>query len=142
MKKKVKTVDVIKKYGIILFCSVTVTMNVVNYVRNDASRELGRLYEWSSEAENATVDEEKAINGKDIDNAGEDAEKGDFPPVNLNEATSEELQTISGIGPTKAGAIIEYRKKYGGFVAIEEIMQVKGIGEGTFSKIKDFICVD
>lgn len=60
--------------------------------------------------------------------------------INLNTASDAELQTLKGIGPTKSAAIIEYREAYGGFKSPEEIMEVKGIGEGTYAKIKDEIC--
>lgn len=61
--------------------------------------------------------------------------------VNLNAASLEQLMTLSGIGETKAKAIIEYRDTNGGFKNIEEIKNVSGIGESTFEKIKDFIKV-
>ncbi len=61
--------------------------------------------------------------------------------VNLNTASLEQLMTLSGIGETKAKAIIEYRDTNGGFKNIEEIKNVSGIGESTFEKIKDFIKV-
>ena len=61
--------------------------------------------------------------------------------IDINKASSEELQELNGIGPALASRIIEYRKSYGDFVSIEEIMEVKGIGEKTFAKIKDHICV-
>jgi len=57
--------------------------------------------------------------------------------VNLNSATSEQLQSISGIGPVTAKSIIEYRTKVGKFNKIEEVINVKGIGEKKFQKIKD-----
>jgi len=59
--------------------------------------------------------------------------------VNLNTATVEELDALPGIGPTYARRIIEYRETHGSFQSIEEIMQVKGIGQATFEKIKDLI---
>ncbi len=62
--------------------------------------------------------------------------------ININTASSEELQKLNGIGPALAGRIIEYRQSYGSFVAIEEIMEVKGIGEKTFEKIKGYIKVN
>ena len=62
--------------------------------------------------------------------------------ININTANSEELQSLKGIGPSTASSIIAYREEYGGFSSIEEIMNVKRIGEKTFAKIKDRISVD
>ena len=50
--------------------------------------------------------------------------------------------TLPGIGEAKAEAILAYREEYGGFSSIEEIMNVSGIKESTFSKIKDKISVE
>ena len=61
--------------------------------------------------------------------------------IDLNSATIEQLCTLKGIGPAKAQAILDYRDAYGGFVCIEEIMEVKGIGESTFAKIKDYLYI-
>lgn len=59
--------------------------------------------------------------------------------VNINKATEEELKTLNGIGASKATAIISYREKNGEFKKIEDIKNVKGIGESCFEKIKDKI---
>ena len=61
--------------------------------------------------------------------------------VNINTATAEQLDVLPGIGPTKAQAIIDYRNEHGRFSSIEDIQNVKGIKEGEFSKIKDYIRV-
>jgi competence protein ComEA len=61
--------------------------------------------------------------------------------VNLNTASMEELMTLKGIGESRAGDIIRYRQEAGGFQAIEDIMNVPGIKEGAFEKIKDYITV-
>lgn len=61
--------------------------------------------------------------------------------ININTATKEELMTLTGIGETKANAIIEYREVNGYFINIEDIMKVNGISESTYSKIKDFITI-
>jgi competence protein ComEA len=59
--------------------------------------------------------------------------------VNINEADQAQLETLNGIGPAKAQKIIKYREESGGFQAIEEIMNVSGIGEKTFEGLKDQI---
>ncbi len=59
--------------------------------------------------------------------------------ININSATIEQLQNLSGIGEKKAQAIIDYRNEHGSFQTIEEIMNVKGIGQGIFDKIKNRI---
>ena len=61
--------------------------------------------------------------------------------VNINTATLEELQTLSGVGPATATAIIDYRTQNGSFKTIEDIQNVSGIGEAKFSKIQAHICV-
>lgn len=62
--------------------------------------------------------------------------------VNLNTATAEDLQTLPGIGQSKADIIISYREEYGPFESIEGLMDIPGIKEGVFSKIKDHIKVN
>lgn len=59
--------------------------------------------------------------------------------VNVNKATSEQLAMLSGIGEKKALAIIEYREMNGDFVAISELLKVKGIGESILKKIEPFV---
>lgn len=61
--------------------------------------------------------------------------------VNLNTADVSELQTLSGIGPKKAEAIIAYREEAGSFKTIEDLMEVGGIGEKTFENLKSEITV-
>ena len=61
--------------------------------------------------------------------------------VNINTADESQLTTLTGIGATRAKAIIAYRDENGPFAAIEDIMNVQGIKEGTFVKIKDEIVV-
>ena len=61
--------------------------------------------------------------------------------ININTADETQLTTLTGIGATRAQAIIAYRQENGPFAAIEDIMNVQGIKEGTFAKIKDEIVV-
>ena len=77
----------------------------------------------------------------------------DFPPVDLNTATAEELDTLPGIGAQRAAdiiadreslarRIIAYREANGPFGSIEEIMEVSGIGEAKFAELEDRVTVD
>jgi competence protein ComEA len=61
--------------------------------------------------------------------------------IDLNKADVNELQTLPGIGPAKAAAIVEYRGKSGKFKAIEDLKNISGIGDKTFEKLKDLIAV-
>lgn len=62
--------------------------------------------------------------------------------ININTATESELSdNLTGVGPTTAKKIIEYRNTVGKFSSIEDIKNVSGIGEKTFEKFKDMICV-
>jgi len=62
-------------------------------------------------------------------------------PVNLNSATAAQIAALPGIGPKAAQRIIDYRQKNGGFKKIEELMNVKGIGEKSFLKLKPRLSV-
>ncbi len=63
--------------------------------------------------------------------------------VNINKATAAALQeNLKGIGEKKAQAIVAYRKEYGAFRTLDEIMEMKGIGKGIFKKIKADISLD
>lgn len=65
----------------------------------------------------------------------------DSDTININTASKEQLTVLSGIGESKAEAIITYRQENGPFSSIEEIMNVSGIGEKTFENIKSLISV-
>ena len=61
--------------------------------------------------------------------------------MNINTADKETLMTVPGIGESKAEAIITYRNEHGNFTKVEDLMQISGIKEGVFNKIKDHIKV-
>ena len=62
-------------------------------------------------------------------------------PVNLNTATAAQIATLPGVGEKAAQRIIEYREKNGGFKKVEDLMNVKGIGEKSFLKLKPLVTV-
>lgn len=79
------------------------------------------------------------------------AQRGTKPPVaataastevvNLNTATAAQIALLPGIGPKTADLVVQYRQKNGPFKKIEEIMNVRGIGEKSFLRIKDRLSV-
>ena len=66
------------------------------------------------------------------------SEKG---KININTAGKDELMELTGIGEAKAESILKYREEHGSFQSIEELMQIEGIKEGVFNKIKDDITI-
>jgi competence ComEA-like helix-hairpin-helix protein len=62
-------------------------------------------------------------------------------PVNLNTATSEELQQVPGIGPATAGKILQMRKTYGAFKSVDDLLAIRGIGPKRLEKMRKYLTV-
>ena len=60
-----------------------------------------------------------------------------FAAINLNTADKVALESISGIGPAKASAIIKYRDEHGSFKSVDELLNIKGIGPKMLENIKE-----
>lgn len=60
--------------------------------------------------------------------------------LNINTAGSDELQTLKGVGPVTAQRIIDYRNQIGRFDNVDQLLEVKGIGEKTLAKFRDQVC--
>lgn len=70
------------------------------------------------------------------------AQAADTPPpgvVNVNTASVEELQLLPGIGESRARALVELRKRRGGFKSLEELKQVKGIGDASLERMRPYV---
>ncbi|OIQ78787.1 ComE operon protein 1 [mine drainage metagenome] len=65
-----------------------------------------------------------------------------FAAVNINTATQSELEAVSGIGPSKAKAIIDYRTKSGPFKSVDDLDKVKGFGKKSVDKLRNDISVN
>jgi len=65
-----------------------------------------------------------------------------FAAVNINTASQSELESLQGIGPSKAKAIIEYREKNGSFVSVDDLGKVGGIGSGTIKQLRDVVTAE
>jgi len=62
--------------------------------------------------------------------------------INLNTATAEQLAALSGIGKAKAEAIVKYRDEHGGFKSIDELKEVKGVGDALLEKNRALIALE
>lgn len=85
------------------------------------------------------IENNEIIGGQESDNSNDENNIGG--KININTASKEQLLSLSGIGESKALAIIEYRNNNGNFSSIEQIKNVTGIGDALFAKIKDFITI-
>jgi len=65
-----------------------------------------------------------------------------FAAVDLNRATLSELEAVKGIGPVKAKAIVEYRRRHGPFRNVEALTRVRGFGNATVAKLKPQLSID
>lgn len=62
--------------------------------------------------------------------------------ININTASSEELDKLPGVGPVKAQAIVEYREKFGVFLSVKDLLKVNGINQDLFEQIEDSITIN
>src|SRR6266478_3125946 len=67
--------------------------------------------------------------------------KPPLKPVNLNTATSEELQQVPGIGPATAEKILQMRKSYGAFKSVDDLLSIKGLGKKRLEKMRKYLTV-
>ncbi len=79
--------------------------------------------------------------GLDAQEPAASAKASSQAAINLNTATAAQLEALPGIGPKVAARILEYRQKSGGFKKLEDLMNVQGIGEKNFLKLKPLLVV-
>lgn len=103
---------------------------------NDGKRRAEELKEESEEESKEELKEESKEESKE-GKAGDEGSR-----ININEADAERLQMLPGIGPVKAEAILEYRREKGPFSSVDELLQVKGIGEKTLEKLRPHIKIN
>ena len=104
---------------------------------------IGDTFDDSIPSKNASKNVGSSSNDTGVTNSVDSgvSSKNDGSLVNINTATKEELMTLPGVGESKANSIIKYRDDNGGFRTIEDIMNITGIKEGLFNKIKEKITV-
>lgn len=112
-------------------------MKIYVPTREETAKSDGEI-PWKIAGENGVPDAKSTGDGGE--EQGETSKEGGVP-VNINTAGEAELCTLPGVGSSKAKSIIAYREKNGAYRTIEEIMNVEGIKDGVFRKIKDSITV-
>jgi comEA protein len=81
------------------------------------------------------------INASPVQEKSPQAKAAPAQIVNINTAPADQLERLPGVGPKTAARIVEYRQKNGGFKKVEELMNVRGIGEKAFLKMKGQLTV-
>ena len=107
----------------------------------EAAQEAVNLAMKVTDGSKVTIPHQREAGESDFHWYEADGDVGEAGLIDINRATVTELMSIPGIGQTRAEAIVSHRENRGPFTAIEEIMQVTGIKEGLFSKIKEYITV-
>jgi competence protein ComEA len=102
----------------------------------------GRPEPPAGEPLNFAVELPKPTTGSSVGTRASKIEKERGEKIDINVATPEELVSLPGIGPVLAGRIVEYREDIGRFTTPSEIIEVKGIGEGKYRMIEEYITVD
>ncbi len=122
--------------GVILYFALSIprisVSNAENTYEYSYSQAVDNSYTYSIESDNITSDS-NVINN----NSGSSVSY----PLNLNTCTVEELMSIDGIGEKKASDIIEYRDYLGGYTSVEQIKNIKGIGDSAYEKFSPYLIV-
>ncbi|MEH7124069.1 MULTISPECIES: helix-hairpin-helix domain-containing protein [unclassified Bacillus (in: firmicutes)] len=130
-KSNDRVIDIINKAGGLIESADEAKINFAMRVEDEMVIYVPKMGEESEEAV-------EALRGGGSQGASQAKNDG---KVNLNTANEAELQTLTGIGPAKAAAIIEFRETNGPFKAIEDLKSISGIGEKTFEKLRESIKV-
>lgn len=124
--------------ALILFAGVI----FYNFLTLSRTREIGgevvSSYEDTTEKKelDTTVEKTTTVTEETVKESSENTRM-----ININTASINELTTLPGIGEVKARAIVDYRENHGPFKSVEELMMVSGIGEKTYEKLREKICV-
>lgn len=138
--------DLIKKAGGLKSNATTDNINLSKTLQNEdvvvisSKSELKKQTSTTTSTTTSVVSPSILVESTKTEETKVETSKEPNQKINLNTASKEELMTLSGIGEAKALSIIEYRTKTP-FKDITEIMNISGIGESIYEKIKDFITV-
>ena len=139
-----RVIDVINLAGGLTDLADTSSINLSKVIKDEdviivytKDKEISTYEEYNESIDLCNKDNNDACVEKEENNE----EKKVSGKVNINEASKNDLMTLTGIGESKADKIIEYRDKNGKFNIIEDIINVDGIGDSIFEKIKDNITI-
>ena len=119
---------------IVIFCCITIACFTGNYLKEK--------YDSRVEIEGWTPVDVENITAEELVNSNDEGREEYVFKININTASAEEFAMLDSIGKVTAEKIISYRNDFGSFVKIEEIMNVEGIGEKTFGKIKKHLIIE
>ena len=131
IKEGSRIIDVIEKAGGYTDQADTEKVNLAYEVKDEQKIVIPNI--------NKKDDESKIID--DDESFVKDNGNSSSSKVNINTATQSEFESLTGIGPSMASKILDYREKNGKFKSIEELKNVPGIGSSKFESIKDEICI-
>ena len=131
IKEGSRIIDVIEKAGGYTDQADTEKVNLAYEVKDEQKIVIPNI--------NQKDDESKIID--DDESFVKDNGNSSSSKVNINTATQSEFESLTGIGPSMASKILDYREKNGKFKSIEELKNVPGIGSSKFESIKDEICI-
>ena len=132
-----RVIDLIEKAGGILANGDTETVNLAQKLTDQMSITI---------LDKNQVQELSTNNGEGIDSANKELQNfwnisSQTSKIDINTADISQLETLPGIGPSKANAIVTYREEHGSFQSIEDIQNVTGIGAKTYEKLQESIQV-
>ena len=126
-----RVINLIEQAGGLTYMAATDAINQALVVTDQMSLIVPNLEEWEADA---VINEETLVQNNEVQTT-------ELTTVNINTADINSLQTLPGIGPKKAEAIILYREEQGSFQTAEEIMNISGIGTKTYEKLAPYIRV-
>ena len=151
VNKNTRVIDVINMAGGLTENADTSIINLSKKITDEMVIIIYSKYEVENFLETKKIEEQKqsickdgeVVNGACINiESTNDSSPSISGKLNINTATVEQLQTLPGIGETKAKNIIEYRNTNGNFTKIEDILEVPGIGNSIYDQIKNLITIE